>query len=103
MYLPGTAFEIWQRGCKDPNNLNDQIQGPCNDAAAGPNGSGRVLESRRLGWKNQDPKQWGVEQWIVEWECMSSIILVFVTQWKKNIQLFLIELYKTRKQLSQGC
>ena len=48
MYLPGTAFEIWQRGCKDPNNLNDQIQGPCNDAAAGPNGSGRVLESRRL-------------------------------------------------------
>ena len=61
MYLPGTAFEIWQCRCKDPNNLNDQIQGPCNDAAAGPNGSG---------------KQWGVEQWIVEWECMSSIILV---------------------------
>lgn len=48
MYLPGTVFEIWQCGCKDPNNLNDQIQGPCNDAAAGPNGSASLLESRLL-------------------------------------------------------
>ncbi len=46
---------LFECRCEDPNNLNDQIQGPCNDAAAGPNGSlrhwhdaARLLESRLL-------------------------------------------------------
>ena len=89
---------IWQCRCEDPNNLNDQIQGPCNDAAAGPNGSARVLEEpgpKAVGCRTMNRSMRMHEQYHVGFRGKAVE--------KNRLQVFLIGLCKMRKQLPQGC
>lgn len=78
MYLPGTVFEYGSVVARIPTISTTRFRVLAMMQLLGP------MDLQGF-WRNQDPKQWGVEQWIVAWECMRSIMLVFVVrQWKKT-------------------